>query len=493
MKTRTLLVTVFVICCIILVAVLYVKTIPQLGGRADVAVADGRSFFPVAHEVLKGAEKSIDVILYQSRFYFHYPVSKTNTLLMDLVEASGRGVRVRAVLEQADWNVSNSEENRDVWNVLRQADIEIFFDPAGTTSHSKLIIVDDRYVIVGSTNWNHYALDINNEANVVIDSRRAAKAFKEFFDDLVEQSTTTYEPAFAYIAAEQLSDWDERYAFIFDVVDSAVYDTSSAVGHVYFGDIGVRVAESPLDEIMAVDPDFFSAVSGESLRAVASVRRNESGISVWAVDLERGNTLDMMAGAAQIERSRIQEADFPVHELQWLEAARVVAVPNRLYGEEVRKLLKAATSRIWIAMLDARYYDETPRHATEPKPEGEAPSETNLILGDLVSAVADGKDVKMVCDLGWSGRPPPDKIEFLRRLAAGGAEVYEDSPDVTTHAKLLIVDDSFVVLGSTNWSYYALEENNETAVIIESPGLNAHYAAYIEEIIGEGTPFEDLD
>ena len=92
--------------------------------------------------------------------------------------------------------------------------------------------------------------------------------------------------------------------------------------------------------------------------------------------------------------------------------------------------------------------------------------------------------------MGWSGRPPETKLDFLERLEAGGGTVFEDSPDVTTHAKLAIVDSDFVVIGSTNWSYHALEENNETAVIIESPELNAHYAAYIEAIIAEGKPFE---
>jgi phosphatidylserine/phosphatidylglycerophosphate/cardiolipin synthase-like enzyme len=486
-------VALFVICCIVLVAVVYLRTLPHLGAPAKVAVADGRSFFPVTRQLLTGAEKSIDVILYQVRFYFHYPGSKSNALLMDLVEASDRGVQVRAVIEQADWNVSNSEENRDVWNVLRLADTDLYFDPVETTSHAKLIIVDDRYVIIGSTNWNHYAIDVNNEANVVIDSKRVAKSFKTYFDDLVRQSTETYEPAFENIDAEALRMWEDRYAFIVDVTDSSDYTPGMEEGYLYFGDIAVRMAESPLDKILAVDSTFFSAVVGESVRVVASVRRNEDWISVWAVDVERGNTVAAMTAAATVERAQLRGAVFPTQDIEWLDAPRVVPVPNRVYGGEVRKLLESASDRIWIAMLDARYYESTPRHATRTKPEGEAVSETNLVLADLIAAVADGKDVKMVCDLGLGGRPPQEKLDFLERLLAGGAEVYEDSPDVTTHAKILIVDDSFVVVGSTNWSYYALEENNETAVIIESPELNAHYAAYIEQIIEEGTPFESLE
>ena len=43
---------------------------------------------------------------------------------------------------------------------------------------------------------------------------------------------------------------------------------------------------------------------------------------------------------------------------------------------------------------------------------------------------------------------------------------------------------------ATNWSYHALEENNESAVIIQSKSLNDHYAAYIQALIDAGGPFE---
>ena len=48
---------------------------------------------------------------------------------------------------------------------------------------------------------------------------------------------------------------------------------------------------------------------------------------------------------------------------------------------------------------------------------------------------------------------------------------------------------SFTVLGSTNWTYHAVEENNETAVIIESADINRHYAEFIDLRIAEGTPY----
>ncbi|MFH1314529.1 MAG: phospholipase D-like domain-containing protein [Candidatus Eisenbacteria bacterium] len=489
---KNVLVAVLVVICIIVVAVGFIRRRGPSGARAKVATADDRAYFAVVHDIVSSAEKSVDVILYQTRFYFHYPVSRSNTMIADLVEAGDRDVKVRAVIEQAGWNISNTEENRDVWNLLRQGNVELYFDPVDQTSHSKLVIVDGRYVILGSSNWSHYALDVNNEANVVIDSKRVARAFTEYFESVVDSSMTDYLPGYAYISADEVEGWEERYAMVRDVADSGRFDPERTMGWIYFGDLVVRATERPLEEIMAVDSLFFDNVAGDSVRVVGRVEREE-GTRLEAVDLERSNTLELMAQAFDAERSEIRKATFDKSQVEWIDAARVVPAPNEKYAEEVGTLIGGAKHRIWLALLDARYYDRTPGTARKTREPDAPPSLTNVLLADLISAEARGVEVKLVIDMGWQGRPPETKLDFLERLQAGGGDVYEDSPDVTTHAKIAIVDDDFVVIGSTNWSYHAFEENNETAVIIESPELNTHYAAYIKAVMDAGKPFESYE
>jgi hypothetical protein len=468
-------------------AIIYLRVISPPCARGRVAPADDRSYFGIAHSLISKAETSVDVILYQSRFYFHYPLSASNTLLADLAEAGDRGVRVRAVIEQADWNPENSEENRDVWNVLRQSKIDLYFDPVGTTSHSKLVIIDGRQVILGSTNWSHYSLDENNEASIVIESNRVAGSFRKYFGRLVDRSSRDFTPSSGPIAAAEIEGWQDRSALIVDVADSGGFDVHGKQGRIHFGSLIVRAEERPLEEILAVDSLFFSKVAGETVRVLARVDRNRKD-EVGALDLEMKNTPKAMVAAFAKERSGLKTKRFPEPEIEWMEAPRIVPVPNEKYAPEVTKLIGKANRRIWAAMLDARYYDTTPRTAKREKRPGDVPSVSNSLLNDLVVAAGRGVDVRFVCDMGWYGRPPESKVEFLDRLKAGGVEVYEDPADVTTHAKILIVDDDFVVIGSTNWSYHALEENNETAVIIESGSLNQHYADYISAIIAQATP-----
>jgi phosphatidylserine/phosphatidylglycerophosphate/cardiolipin synthase-like enzyme len=485
---RNLITSVIVVACILIAAVVYLRVTSPAGMRAGVIPADDREFFPAVHSLLKLADRTVDVILYQSRFYFHYPASRSNALVSDLIDASERGVRVRVVIERADWNLDNTEENRDVAQVLREGKAEVYFDPPGTTSHAKLVIVDGRYVVVGSTNWNHYALDVNNEANLVIDSKAVGRTFTRYFQGIVEESDTVYRSPVEPILAEDFAGSSGRYVLIRDQGDSASYDASAGRGYLYFDGMKVSVSDGSLEEIMALDSLFFAKVAGETVRVLGRINL-EGDVDLDALDVELPDTPEAIRRALERERENLAETKFPEVTLEWFEGARVTPIPNRAYAPELKRLIDSAEQRIWVAMLDARYYDSTPRTASKTREPGEIPSLTNMILAELVAAVADGIDVRLVCDMGWQGSPPPDRLEFMERLKAAGAEVYEDSPDLTTHAKLIVVDDDFVVVGSTNWSYHALEENNETAVIVQSDELNRHYAEYIQSLIDNGRPF----
>jgi phosphatidylserine/phosphatidylglycerophosphate/cardiolipin synthase-like enzyme len=350
-------------------------------------------------------------------------------------------------------------------------------------------VVDGKYVVLGSTNWNHYALDVNNEANLVVDSKGVARAFTRFFEDIMGVSDTEYTSPIEPIPAEKLLESEGRYVLIRDEGDSASYDASTHTGYLYFDDLKVAVRERPLEEILMLDSLFFARAPGETVRVLGRINL-EADVDLDALDVELTDTPEAVARALVQERRNLSEAKFEAAALDWIDGARVTPVPNRTYAPELKKLIDSARSRIWIAMLDARYYDETPRTASKTKEPDEIASLTNMVLAELVEAAVDGIDVRLVCDMGWRGSPPPQRVDFMRKLKAAGGKVYEDSPDLTTHAKLAIVDDDFVVLGSTNWSYHALEENNESAVIVQSEQLNGHYAGYIEALVADGKPFE---
>jgi hypothetical protein len=284
---KSLVLSVLIVICIIVVAVVYLRIISPAGMRAQVAAADDREFFPAIHSMLVSADKSIDVVLYQTRFYFHYPASKSNAMVSDLMDAAERGAEVRVVMERADWNLENTEENRDVAQVLAGSGVEVYYDPPDITSHTKLIIVDGKYVVVGSTNWNHYALDSNNEANVVVDSKRVAGEFTRYFDTIVSESDTAYSSPVEPITADAVTGATARYVLIKDRCDTAYYDPETHTGYVYFDGLKTVVHDSPLEEVLVLDPSFFADAPGETLRVLGRTSR-EGGCPLLRFDTEYG-------------------------------------------------------------------------------------------------------------------------------------------------------------------------------------------------------------
>ena len=155
-----------------------------------------REYFPAVHSLLKKAEKSIYLIMHQIRYYDEHPKSPSNLLCEDLIAAASRGVEVKVIIEQSDLEIfsDNSKKNRDVGYRLAQGGVTVYFDPLETTTHCKLLIVDKRYVVIGSTNWSYYALDKNYESSVLIDSISTADYFIKYFEKLHKKCPMKLEP-----------------------------------------------------------------------------------------------------------------------------------------------------------------------------------------------------------------------------------------------------------------------------------------------------------
>jgi len=148
----------------------------------DVQPIPNRLYYPAVHELLKQAEKSIQVVMFEMFYYRKYPESLENQLVHDLIDAHKRGVNVEVILEQGAFGRITRRNKREGGFMLSQAGIKVYFDSRSKTTHNKLIIVDERYTIIGSTNWSYYALEKNNEASVLIDSIPLAKFFLEEFN-----------------------------------------------------------------------------------------------------------------------------------------------------------------------------------------------------------------------------------------------------------------------------------------------------------------------
>ncbi len=148
----------------------------------DVKPIPNRLYYPAVHELLKQAEKSIYIVMFEMFYYRKYPESLENQLVHDLIDAQKKGVNVEVILEQGTFGRITRRNKREGGFMLSQAGIKVYFDSRSKTTHNKLIIVDERYTVIGSTNWSYHGLEKNNEASVLIDSIPLAKFFLEEFN-----------------------------------------------------------------------------------------------------------------------------------------------------------------------------------------------------------------------------------------------------------------------------------------------------------------------
>lgn len=143
--------------------------------EAQAADVSDRVYEPAAIWLIDQAKQSVALSMYLVRESEddRHPV---NRLLKDLLEAARRGARVELYLNTR-FKGSDPEKilETPALKRLKEAGAQVTGLPANRRLHDKLLIVDERWVLEGSTNWSVEALKMNWESNTLIDSPPLAK------------------------------------------------------------------------------------------------------------------------------------------------------------------------------------------------------------------------------------------------------------------------------------------------------------------------------
>jgi cardiolipin synthase len=101
-----------------------------------------------------------------------------------LVQARKRGVRVEIIVpgKHTDSQIVGAA-SRDHWEQLLEAGVEIYeFQP--TMMHCKIMVVDELFTTVGSTNFDNRSFHLNDEANLdVLDEKFARENLRHMDED----------------------------------------------------------------------------------------------------------------------------------------------------------------------------------------------------------------------------------------------------------------------------------------------------------------------
>jgi hypothetical protein len=140
-------------------------------------------YLTLVNSLLGRASRSIHVMM----FFMKYEEGSTyiaNALVDALIAARKKGLDVKVILDKdAKDDVAKSALiNESVFQVLKKNQVAVVYDGEGRMTHSKLVVVDGRHVVLGSHNWTGGSLLAYDDTSVYIESEELGQKYQQVFD-----------------------------------------------------------------------------------------------------------------------------------------------------------------------------------------------------------------------------------------------------------------------------------------------------------------------
>lgn len=161
-----------------------------------VTVLDDTGYYYFVKKALSKAKEKIRIIM----FFMLYKDKKkypTDSLMKELLHAKKRGVDIKIILDKdAEGEVYGSRIiNQGAYNKFKKNGIDVVYDSEEKVTHTKIVLIDDRHVIIGSHNWTAGSFYAYDDKSVYIESKELAKKTYEYFNKLwIEYVTANIEP-----------------------------------------------------------------------------------------------------------------------------------------------------------------------------------------------------------------------------------------------------------------------------------------------------------
>jgi cardiolipin synthase A/B len=146
------------------------------------AMDDG-DYYAQANPMITGAKKRITMVTYGMNLNPKYPDSELFKLAKEMEAAVKRGVTVRVILEQADYNASVNSLNKAAAADLKGRGITVRRDALARITHAKVLICDDK-VILGSNNWGYGGFTLYHEVGVATSNAQVVKELSAYLDTI---------------------------------------------------------------------------------------------------------------------------------------------------------------------------------------------------------------------------------------------------------------------------------------------------------------------
>lgn len=149
---------------------------------------------------------------------------------------------------------------------------------------------------------------------------------------------------------------------------------------------------------------------------------------------------------------------------------QVVMLADQAYYDTLRAFINHAHREIDISMFLFKI-TKSPRNRAA------------IILNDLIKARKRKVTIKVLLEKsGYDKDINKDNKRTARRLRRNGIEVRFDTPNITTHTKIVVIDHRFSFVGSHNFTHSALARNHELSILIDNRQLAGQIINYIKSI-----------
>ncbi|MCX5848514.1 MAG: phospholipase D-like domain-containing protein [Deltaproteobacteria bacterium] len=145
-------------------------------------------YFPALLKAIEEARSEIFMSIFSFKAGAHknsYP----DRILGHLAKAAQRGVTVFVILENTGSPYDELNiQNRQTGKLLAEKGIKVYYDDPKTTTHTKLIVIDQRLVFLGSHNLTQSALKYNNEISILLDRPDLAKRSRDYMLKIIREA-----------------------------------------------------------------------------------------------------------------------------------------------------------------------------------------------------------------------------------------------------------------------------------------------------------------
>lgn len=131
----------------------------------------GSNYSSYAKNLFNNASKSINVAVFDWRWYPNDPASPMQLLNQSLLHARRRGCEVRAFTSSTK-----------ITKLLISLGIKAKSHQHRSLFHPKLVIIDNEHVLIGSHNWSNSAMERNIEATAHIQNHDFATKCNNYFE-----------------------------------------------------------------------------------------------------------------------------------------------------------------------------------------------------------------------------------------------------------------------------------------------------------------------